>query len=126
MPLVRIDLRKGKSDSYRSAICDGVYQALRATFNVPEEDRFMIVNEHDEANFQFSRSYLGIQRSDDLVFIQLTVSNTRSVEQKKALYADIVERLAADPGLRREDVFILLIEGNVANWSFGNGKAQYV
>lgn len=122
MPLVRIDLRKGKSTEYRAAIYDGIYEALRATFNVPEEDRFMIVNEHDESNLQFSRSYLGIARSDDLIFVQLTVSNTRSI----ALYASIVERLADKPGVRREDVFISLLEVGVENWSFGNGIAQYV
>lgn len=126
MPLVRIDLRKGKSTEYRTAICDGIYEALRATFNVPEEDRFMIVNEHDESNLQFSRSYLGIARSDDLIFVQLTVSNTRSIAQKQALYARIVERLADKPGVRREDVFISLLEVGVENWSFGNGIAQYV
>jgi 4-oxalocrotonate tautomerase len=126
MPLVRIDLRKGKSAEYRAAICDGIYEALRATFNVPEEDRFMIVNEHDESNHQFSRNYLGITRSDDLIFVQLTVSNTRSVAQKQALYAGIVERLADNPGVRREDVFISLLEVGVENWSFGNGIAPYV
>jgi hypothetical protein len=44
MPLVRIDLRRGKSPAYRRALCDGIYRAMRETFNVPENDRFMIVN----------------------------------------------------------------------------------
>jgi 4-oxalocrotonate tautomerase len=98
---------------------------MRAVFDVPDEDRFMTITEHDEDNFSYSKSYLGIARSDDLVMIQLTVNNTRTVEKKKALYRAIVENLTADPGLRGEDILINLIEVLPENWSFGNGIAQY-
>src|SRR5436305_764039 len=125
MPLVRISLRQGKPASYRRAIADGVYTALRETFNVPEEDRFITITEHGGEDFLFSRTYMGIERSDDLVILQITVSNTRTVEQKKALFARIAELLSRDPGLRREDVFINLVEVVKENWSFGNGIAQY-
>jgi 4-oxalocrotonate tautomerase len=125
MPLVRISLRKGKTAAYRKAIAEGVYTALRETFNVPEEDRFITISEHDADDFLFSRSYMNIGRSDDLVILQITVSNTRTVEQKKALFARIADKLAQDPGLRREDVFINLVEVVKENWSFGNGIAQY-
>jgi phenylpyruvate tautomerase PptA (4-oxalocrotonate tautomerase family) len=83
------------------------------------------VTEHGDEDFDCSTNYLGVARSDDLVIVQLTVSNTRSKEQKKALYRRIVERLAANPGLRREDVFINLVEVAKENWSFGNGIAHY-
>ena len=125
MPLVRVSLRRGKSDDYKRAIGDGVYQALRETFAVPEEDRFVTVSEHSESEFQFSKSYMGIARTDDLVILQITVSNTRSIEQKKALFARIAELLSQKPGLRKEDVFINLLEVAKENWSFGNGVAQY-
>jgi 4-oxalocrotonate tautomerase len=124
MPLVRVSLRRGKSDDYKKAIGDGVYQALRETFTVPEEDRFVTVSEHSESEFQFSKSYMDIARTDDLVILQITVSNTRTVEQKKALFARIVELLGQKPGLRKEDVFINLLEVAKENWSFGNGVAQ--
>jgi 4-oxalocrotonate tautomerase len=126
MPLTRISLRRGKPPAYRKAVREGIYLALRETFNVPEEDRFMTVTEHDADDFDFGARYLGIERSDDLVIIELNVSNTRTVEQKKALYKRIVERLEKDPGIRPADVFINLVEVKPENWSFGNGLAQYV
>jgi phenylpyruvate tautomerase PptA (4-oxalocrotonate tautomerase family) len=125
MPLVRVSLRQGKSDDYKRAIGDGVYQALRETFAVPDEDRFVTISEHSESEFQFSKTYMDIARTDDLVILQITVSNTRSIEQKKALFARVVELLSQKPGLRKEDVFVNLLEVAKENWSFGNGVAQY-
>jgi 4-oxalocrotonate tautomerase len=125
MPLVRVSLRKGKSDDYKKAIGDGVYRAMREAFNIPEEDRFVVVSEHSESEFQFSKTYLDIARSDDLVIIQITANNTRTVEQKEALFAGIAGILSVNPGLRQEDVFISLIDVPKENWSFGNGIAQY-
>ena len=125
MPLTRVSVRRGKPTAYRQAILDGIYRAMRAAFDVPDEDRFMTITEHDEDNFSYSKNYLGIARSDDLVMIQLTVSNTRTLEKKKALYRAIVENLTADPGLRAEDILINLVEVLPENWSFGNGIAQY-
>ncbi len=126
MPLVRIDLRRGKSAAYKKAICDGVYRALREIFTVPENDRFMVITDRDETDFVHSRNYLGIDYTDDFVILQLTVSNTRTVEQKKALYARIVALLGENPGIKPQDVFINLVEVDVSDWSFGNGIAQYV
>jgi 4-oxalocrotonate tautomerase len=126
MPLVRVSLRRGKPAAYREAILDGIYRAMLSTFDVPEEDRFMVISEHDEPDFSYSKTYFGIARSDDLVMIQLTVSNTRTREKKQALFRQIVDNLAADPGVRPEDVFINLVEVLPENWSFGNGIAQYV
>lgn len=125
MPLLNISLRAGKSEAYRQVIFDGLYEAMRETFNVPEDDQFMTITEHDAANFRYGASYLGIARSEDLVFIQISAMNSRTAEQKKALYARIVELLGEKPGIRPEDVFVNLIEGVKENWSLGNGLAQY-
>jgi phenylpyruvate tautomerase PptA (4-oxalocrotonate tautomerase family) len=125
MPLTRVSLRRGKPAAYRQAILDRLYEAMRETFDVPEDDFFMLVTEHDAADFSCSPNYLGIARSDDLVIIQLTVNNTRSLAQKKALYRRIVEKLADNPGIRPEDVFINLVETLPENWSLGHGIAQY-
>ena len=125
MPLVRVALRQGKSAGYKQAIGDGIYQAMLEAFAVPKEDRFVVVSEHAESEFQFSRTYLDIARTDDLVIIQITANNTRTVEQKKAFFARIAELLSQNPGLRKQDIFINLVEVPKENWSFGNGIAQY-
>ena len=126
MPLARISIAAGRSADYKKALTDGVLRALVDTFNVPRDDQFMIVTEHSAEDFIYHRSYLGIERSDGFVLIQLTVSNTRPLEKKRALYRRIVELLAENPGIRKEDVFINLLEVLPENWSFGNGEAQYV
>ena len=124
MPLVRIDLRKGKDAAYRQDIGRVVYEAMVAA-GVPEKDRFQVVTEHDADNFLYDPSYLGIERTEDLVIIQITWNEGRTVDQKKALYKAIADGLAKSPGIRPEDVFFNLVEVKKENWSFGNGIAQY-
>jgi 4-oxalocrotonate tautomerase len=124
MPLVRIDLRKGKDAAYRQQIGRVVYEALMSV-GVPKNDRFQVVGEHDAENFFFDTDYLGIHRSGDLVMIQITWNEGRTTEQKKALYKTIADGLSANLGIRREDVLINLVEVKKENWSFGNGVATY-
>ena len=124
MPLIRVSLRRGKPDAYRQAILDSLYEAMRETLNVPEGDQFMTISEHDAANFRYGAAF-GIARSDDLVLIQITVFNTRTVEQKKALFRRIAERLGESPGIRPEDVFVNVLDAAKENWSVGHGLAQF-
>ena len=125
MPIVHISLRAGKPEAYRQAIFDSFYRAMREGLGVPEDNQFMAITEHDAANFRFGAKYLGVARSDDLVYFQVTIFNTRTAEQKKALYRRAVELLAESPGIRPEDVFINVLEAARENWSLGNGLAQY-
>lgn len=125
MPLAHISMRTGKTEAYRQAIFDGVYRALRETFTVLEDDQFMALTEHDAANFRYGATYLDVARSDDLVLIQITANNTRSKEQKKALFRRIAELLSENPGIRPEDVFVNLVEVEKENWSLGLGLSQY-
>jgi phenylpyruvate tautomerase PptA (4-oxalocrotonate tautomerase family) len=124
MPLVRIDLRRGKDAAYRQQVARAVYDAMLSV-GVPVNDRFEVINEHDADNFQYDPDYLGIHRTDYLVIIQITWNEGRTVEQKKQLYKAIADGLAKSPGVRKEDVFIGLVEVKKENWSFGNGEAQY-
>lgn len=125
MPLVRISLREGKDAGYRRAVADGVHDAMVATIGIPKDDRFQVITEHGSDGLIYDPGYLGIKRSDDVVFVQITLSTGRTVEIKKSLYGKIVENLAKSPGLRKEDVFVNLVEVVKEDWSFGNGEAQY-
>ena len=125
MPLVRIDLRQGKTPEYRRKIGDMVYRAMRETINMPEHDRFQVITDHPAEGLVYDPSYLGINRTDDVVYIQITLNAGRTLEQKKALYARIAELLAIEPGIRPGDVLINLVECAKEDWSFGNGVASY-
>ncbi len=126
MPLIRISMRRGRPASHPAAIVDGVYRALRATFEVPENDLFAVVHQHEAEEFVFDANFFGFQRSAGLVIIQITVANTRGVTQKKALFAAIAANLQQEPGLKPDDIFVNLLEVKREDWSFGGGVAQYV
>ena len=125
MPLVRIALRKGTTPDFRRKLSDSVHRAMVETIKVPELDKFQVVTEHDAEGLVYDPSYLGIARTDGVVFIQITLNAGRTLEAKKALYARIAELLREAPGVRPEDVLISLVEVTRENWSFGNGIAQY-
>ena len=125
MPLARIDRAAGKPAAYRATIGDVVYDAMTATLNVPADDRFQIITEHGDGDLVVSATYLGIERTRDAVLIQLTLNEGRTVEKKQAFYKAVADGLNERLGLRREDVFINLVEVKKENWSFGNGEAQY-
>jgi 4-oxalocrotonate tautomerase len=124
MPLVRIDLRGGKDTAYRNAVGQSVHDAL-VSIGVPKDDHFQVIAEHDTNGLIYDAHYLGIERTDDLVIVQITFNDTRTVDQKKALYKAIAENLGAAPGVKPGDVFVSLVEVKKENWSFGNGIAQY-
>lgn len=126
MPLTRVSLRKGKSPEYIRAILDGIYEATRATFSVPENDRFMVVSQHEAHEFVYGSGFLGIHRNDDLVIIQITAARSRTLDQKKALYREVVARLGVAPGIAPENIFISLVGVEKEDWSFGHGIAQLV
>jgi len=126
MPLLHVSLRAGKPEAYRQAIFDGLYRAMREALNVVEDDQFMTITEHDAASFRYGSGYLGVARSDDLVYVQITVFNTRTTEQKKTLFRRVAELLGESPGIRPEDVFVNVLESAKENWSLGHGIAHFV
>jgi phenylpyruvate tautomerase PptA (4-oxalocrotonate tautomerase family) len=125
MPLVRISLMKGRPALGRQ-IGAVVYRAMVDTIDVPADDNFQVVTEHDPDSLIYDPGYLGIRRTDGFVAIQITLTEGRTVEAKKRLFATIAQRLRRELGARPEDVFVNLVEVKKENWSFGNGVAQYV
>ena len=126
VPLVRISLMKGRPAGFGEKVGRIVYETMVEAIDVPHGDRFQLVTEHDGSGLIYDPGYLGIARSDGIVIIQMTISEGRTLEKKKALYRRLAERLNAELGVRTEDVFVNLVEVKKENWSFGNGIAQYV
>ena len=126
MPLVRISLREGKSEEYKRALADGVHQALVEAIEIPAQDRFQVVTEHPQAGLIYDPSYLGIDRTDEIVLVQITLSTGRKPAQKRKLYKRMSEILVEKPGVRPQDLMINLVEVAWENWSFGNGEGQYM
>lgn len=126
MPLIHICLRKGKSKEHVRAIADGVHQALVETYNVPSADRFQLIHQHEPDEIIYDPDYLGVHRTDDIVFIHIFAGNWRDTARKQALYQAIADHLAADPGLRREDVQVVISSNERDEWSLGNGVASYI
>jgi phenylpyruvate tautomerase PptA (4-oxalocrotonate tautomerase family) len=124
MPLVRIDLHEGRSEEELAAVSDAVHQAMVATIAIPAEDRFQVVTEHPRGRVVYDPGFLGVQRDDGIVVVQITLVRGRVVAKKEALYAAIAERLA-QAGVEPRNVLISLVEVGREDWSFGEGVAQY-
>src|ERR1700744_4608432 len=123
MPIVHIDLAEGQTPESRAAVADEVYKAMTGTLNVPANDRFMVVSEHKPGNFIADPSYLGIERSPQCIMVKVTLNAGRDVDMKRAFYKALADGLHARVGLRREDLFVNLVEVAKEHWSFGNGIA---
>lgn len=125
MPLVRVSIREGASAEYRAAVGNAIHDAMVATIDVPSDDRFQIFTSHRSDELVFDRRYLGIDRGEGFLAIQITLNAGRTLEKKRALYARIADNLERAPGIRRQDVLVNLVEVTKENWSFGDGIASY-
>jgi 4-oxalocrotonate tautomerase len=126
MPLVRIHVPQGQSAEYRNAISDVVYNTTITVLNVAENNRFHVISEHSATDLVIDPTYLGIQRSENAIIIQITLNEGRAtLELKKAYYKALADGLHERLEMRREDVIINLVEVKKENWSLGNGEAQY-
>lgn len=121
---MKIYVRNNRTAQEVRAIGDRVHDALVAQANVPADDRFQILNRLDRDQIVAHPSYGGVTRSEDIVIVEITLNAGRTVEVKKALYADIAARLER-VGVRADDVMVSLIEVTKENWSFGGGRATY-
>lgn len=122
MPFTRISLLRGKSPDYLRALSDSLHQALVESFEVPPDDRFQAIHQHDPGELMFDRHYLGGPRSDDFVLFAITAGKPRTTEVKRRFYKRLVERLAEAPGLRPEDVMVIITTTQRDEWSFAKGE----
>jgi phenylpyruvate tautomerase PptA (4-oxalocrotonate tautomerase family) len=125
MPLVRIDLIRGKPPAFRKTLGEIIYLAMTEIINVPPNDKFQIITEHAAEELVIADSYLGNDYTQDIILIQITMNAGRTVDMKKAFFKRIADDLHTQLNVRREDVVINLVEVAKENWSFGGGIAQY-
>jgi 4-oxalocrotonate tautomerase len=125
MPIIRIDFLEGKASEYGVEVGLIVARAMTEVLNVPKDDLFQVITAHPKAGLRFDPDYLGIHRTDDCIFLQITLNSGRTVEMKQRFYKAVADRLHEGLKLRKEDVLINLVEVPKENWSFGNGEAQY-
>lgn len=126
MPFVRISLRQGTSPEYRKALGEGVHRAMVEALAIPSDDHFQVITEHSPDALIYDPQYLGVRRSERIVFVQITLSFGRKPQQKRNLFKRMAEILEKSPGLPPQDLLINLVETSWENWSFGNGEAQYM
>ncbi len=125
MPLVRIDIGPGNQTGLGKEVGEIIYRAMREEINVPADDKFQIITSYPVSELVFPRSYLGIEYSQGIVFIQITLNEGRTTELKQRFYKRIANDCSKELGIRKQDILISLIEVNKENWSFGNGEMQF-
>lgn len=123
MPFVRVSLLKGKSDEYIKNLSDGIHQALVESFEVPEDDRFQVINQHEVNELIFDRNYMGGPRSDNYVLICITAGRLRSTGVKQNFYKHLIKVLHSAIGIRKEDVMVVINTTQADEWSFGAGNS---
>jgi phenylpyruvate tautomerase PptA (4-oxalocrotonate tautomerase family) len=117
MPLVKIEIRKGKSREYKKAMLDGIHDALVQALKIPDYDRFQRIYELDEANFEIPET-----KTDNVTLIEMTIFKGRSLKAKKELYKAIADNLAQNPGIDGNDITIVIHEPPLENWGVKGGK----
>ncbi|QXI26518.1 tautomerase family protein [Pseudomonas vanderleydeniana] len=125
MPLLKIDVIKGRTDEEISVLLDTVHRAMVEAFAVPERDRYQILNEHAPSRMIVQDTGLGFERTDKVVVIT-AISRPRSVEMKEKFYALLVEGLGRECGIEPRDVMVSMVINGDEDWSFGFGRAQFL
>jgi phenylpyruvate tautomerase PptA (4-oxalocrotonate tautomerase family) len=125
MPLVRIDVRKGRTPAELRRLADTIQDVMLDVFAAPPRDRYQIITEHDKGHIIAEDTGLDIERSDGIVIIQI-FQQGRSTEQKVAMYAELAKQLEAECGVRPEDLIVSVMANRHADWSFGLGRAQFL
>jgi phenylpyruvate tautomerase PptA (4-oxalocrotonate tautomerase family) len=121
MPFTRISLLAGKSRDYLKAVTNSLDRALVECFDVPEHDRFAAIHQHQQEELIFDRNYRGGPRSDDFILFHITTGKARSDETKRRFYRQLVDLLAEAPGIRPEDVMVIIANSTFEDWSFASG-----
>jgi phenylpyruvate tautomerase PptA (4-oxalocrotonate tautomerase family) len=125
VPLLRFDLVAGRTDAELRALLDAAHDAMLEAFSVPPGDRYQLVHQHPRNEMVVLDTDLGIERTDNVVFLQMT-SRRRTQEQKEDFYRFLTRNLEKECGIAPSDVVVSVVENGDADWSFGHGRAQFL
>ena len=125
MPFLRFDLVKGRTDDEIATLLDAAHRAMLRAFKVPERDRYQVVQEHAPSRMRIEDTGLGIERTDKVVIVHVT-TRPRGAEAKQNFYRFLCEELSQSCGIQPSDVMVSMVENTDADWSFGNGEAQFI
>lgn len=125
MPLIRIDALTGRTPDQVKQLLDAAHRAMLTAFQVPERDRYQIYEEHSPEYFIVQDTGLGIQRTDKVIVVSV-VSRPRSQEAKQNFYAELCREVKSSCGIEASDVMVSIVSNTDADWSFGNGRAQFL
>lgn len=125
MPLLNIHLVNGRSADERALILQVIHETMVEAFEVPVRDRYQIVHEHDADSFIMEDTGFAFERTKRRVLIHMT-TRPRSHTMKQRFYALVVDGLRTRCGIDPEDVMIFCVENSDADWSFGQGNAQFL
>jgi phenylpyruvate tautomerase PptA (4-oxalocrotonate tautomerase family) len=125
MPLIRIDITEGRTEAEIKCLMDTVQDCVIEAFKVPVKDRYQIVTEHKPGRMILLDTGLGFERSDKAIVIQVFTSPRTTVNKTK-FYQLLSDKLAANCGLKREDLLISVMTNTDVDWSFGFGETQYL
>lgn len=117
MPLVRIEVLKGRTAPQRQRLLDAVHAALVEAFGIPEDDRTQRLVEHDPENFEIDPGH-----SEKYTLVEITAFPGRSPSAKRALYKALVRNLG-EAGVPADDVFIVMHEPPMENWGIRGGRS---
>jgi phenylpyruvate tautomerase PptA (4-oxalocrotonate tautomerase family) len=126
MPLVRISVGDALDREKRRLLANAVYDAMRATIGIPEGDKFVVLTAHAEDELIADPHFLGMERTEGFVLVEITLRSGRTTEKKQALYREIARLFAERAAIAPDNVMIVLRSNELDDWSFGRGEAQYV
>lgn len=125
MPMIKIDVIEGRSNEQIQALLNAAHRAMVDAFDVPERDRYQILNEHRADRMVIEDTGLDIPRTANIVVVSVT-SRPRTEASKVKFYQLLCKHLQQDCAIEPSDVMVSIVINNDSDWSFGHGRAQFL
>jgi phenylpyruvate tautomerase PptA (4-oxalocrotonate tautomerase family) len=113
MPVIKIELIKGREKNHLLQIKDEVMNAVVESLLLPDNDRNIRIQEYEADFFSMKSPYE--------ILIEIIMFEGRTKETKKLLYQKIVDNLYQKQLVDKSKVFIILNEQALENWGVRGG-----